>query len=80
MRIGAFPPCRYHAERCQIRLLRKGKRERVALDIGGETCVALNLWLALRGQYAADGLTAVFVGLAYNERGKALAPGAFGPS
>jgi len=44
----------------EIRVLGKGSKERV-LPVGGKALAALERWLAVRGQYASQAETAVFV-------------------
>lgn len=57
---------------CQILVTRKGKREKVAVEIGGATCIAMTLWAEIRGAVAAPGVEAVFVGTGSKWRGHAI--------
>lgn len=60
-----------HIDACQLRVLRKGKKEKVTIDIAGTTCEALTAWLAARSRTAWR-TPALFVALSRGHKGQAL--------
>lgn len=54
-------------DRCEVYVLRKGKKERVAIGLAPACCAALCAWLAIRPEVSHD---AVFVGLNGRHVGK----------
>jgi integrase/recombinase XerC len=59
----------------EIRILRKGKREKVTVILPPKAAQALGRWLAIRGEHAATGCEAVFTQLGNGRKGGAMSAG-----
>jgi integrase len=56
----------------QLAVQRKGKREKVLVDIAGATCEALERWMAIRNEHANDGEPGAFVALGNRYAGQSI--------
>lgn len=70
--IAGLQPEDIDLQHCTIRILRKGKRERKAVTIGGATCAALDRWLEIRADPAQPDEASLFVGLGQTHRGRGI--------
>jgi integrase len=56
----------------KLKILRKGKREKVSVDIEGAAVKAMAKWLTVRKELAHEGVDAVFIALGNRSGGKAM--------